>query len=76
MEVDRIMGTKQNGGGQTVMGGGLNATGKRSTIKLTPAQERIAVKTKFGAKHGAKSDSDYIAAYRKQIDSIKSGERS
>lgn len=71
-EVDRIMGTKQNSGGQNVMGGGLNTPGKKSTIRLTPSQERIAVKTKFGANKGAKSDSEYITAYRKQIESVQS----
>lgn len=71
-EVDRQMGIKQNGGGQNVMGGSLNTRAKGSKLVLSPQQERIAVKTKFGAKGGAKSDADYIAAYRKQIESVQS----
>lgn len=71
-EVDRIMGTKQNGGGQTVLRGGLNTPGKRSTIRLTPTQEKIAIKTKYGAKQGAKTEAEYMAAYRKQIESVQS----
>ena len=71
-EVDRRMGIKQNNGGQAVLGGTLTTRGKSSKITLSPQQERIAVKTKFGAKQGAKSDADYIAAYRKQIESVQS----
>lgn len=71
-EVDRRMGVKKSPGTQNVMGGGLTPRGKSSKIVLSPAQERIAVRTKFGARDGAKTDADYIAAYRKQIDSVQS----
>lgn len=69
-EVDKRMGVKKSTGGQNVMGGSLNSPGKRGTIRISPAQERIAVKTKFGSNKGAKSDSEYIAAYRKQIETV------
>lgn len=71
-EVDRRMGVKQNSGGQTVMGGSLNTRAKGGKITLSPQQERIAVKTRFGANKGAKSDAEYIAAYRKQIETVQS----
>lgn len=71
-EVDKLMGVQNKGGGQSVLGGSLTTRAKNLKITLSPAQERIAVKTKFGAKQGAKSDSDYIAAYRKQIEKVQS----
>lgn len=71
-EVDRQMGIKQTTGGQNVMGGSLTTRGKQSKLTLSPNQERIAVKTKFGANKGAKSDAEYISAYRKQIESVQS----
>lgn len=71
-EVDRQMGIKQTTGGQNVMGGSLTTRGKQSKLTLSPNQERIAVKTKFGANKGAKSDAEYITAYRKQIESVQS----
>lgn len=75
-EVDRRMGTKKPSNNQAVMGGTLTTRGKTSNVKLSPQQERIAVKTKFGARDGAKTDADFIAAYRKQIASIQSSKGS
>jgi hypothetical protein len=66
-EVDRRMGVSKSTGGQNVMGGNLTTRGKSSKITLTPKQQEIAVRTKFGSKDGAKSDADYIAHYAKQI---------
>lgn len=69
-EVDKIMGVKKSGGGQNVMGGSLNTPAKGGTIRLSPNQERIAVKTRFAGKD--KSDAEHIAAYRKQIEIVQS----
>lgn len=71
-EVDKLMGVQRRSGGQSVMGGSLTTRGKGAKIVLSPNQERIAVRTKFGANKGAKSDAEYISAYRKQIESVQS----
>lgn len=68
-EVDRRMGLTRSNGNQTVMGGQLTNRPKNTKITLTPNQERIAVRTKFGGPK-AKSDADHIAAYRAQIDKV------
>ena len=65
-ELDRIMGTRKTSAGQSVMGGSLTSQRRNGKITLTPNQERIAVRTKFGGSK-AKSDSDHIEAYRKQV---------
>lgn len=74
-EVDRLMGTEKHTNGQAVMGGGFTPRTKSNTLRLTPQQERIATKTKFGANRGAKSDAEYIEAYRKQLESTRKGAR-
>lgn len=71
-EVDKQMGTQSRGGGQNVMGGNLTTPQKKSKLTLSPDQERIAVKTRFGSKQGAKTDAEYISAYRKQIEKVQS----
>lgn len=70
-EVDRRMGTQKQSGGQIVMGGNLTGRTKGTKITMTDKQREIAVKTKFGSRDGAKTDADYIAAYRKQIEQTK-----
>lgn len=70
-ELDRRMGTKKSGGSQNVMGGSLNSIQKTNTIKLSPEIERYAVRSKFGGSK-AKSDADHIAAYRKQMEQVRS----
>lgn len=70
-EIDRRMGVQPRANGQTVMGGRLTSAPKRQKITLSPAAERIAVKTKFGGPK-AKSDAEHIEAYRKQIEQVRS----
>lgn len=67
-DVDKQMGLPSRSGGQNVMGGSLTTPAKKSKMTLSPNQERIAIKTKFGANKGAKSDPEYISAYRKQLE--------
>lgn len=69
-ELDRRMGTQKTSRGQTVMGGSLTTPSKTNTIRLSPEIERYAVRSKFGGPK-AKSDADHIAAYRKQIETVK-----
>lgn len=69
-EVDRRMGVSKPAGSQTVMGGSLTTQRKNGKVSLTPNQERIAVRTKFGGSK-AKSDSDHIEAYRKQVETYR-----
>lgn len=75
-EVDKRMGLGKETSKQSVMGGALTGKPKAASISLSPEAEKIAVRTKFGANKGAKSDAEYIAAYRKQIQSIKTPTRS
>lgn len=72
-EVDKQMGVKTASlnGSQNVMGGNLKTQSKNRTIRLTPKQQEIAVRTKFGGSK-AKSDAEHIEAYRKQIEKIQS----
>jgi len=65
-EVDRRMGVSKPSGSQTVMGGNLTSQRKNGKVMLTPNQEQIVIKTKFGGSK-AKSNSDHIEAYRKQV---------
>lgn len=74
-ELDKRMGVQKATGGQTVMGGNLTGRGKTSKITLSPKQQEIAVRTKYGSSKGAKSEADYIEAYRKQIEVVKTGVR-
>lgn len=73
-EVDRIMGVRKTNVNQNVMGGGLTGRQKSSNIRLTPKQQEIAVRTKFGGP--GKSDADHIDAFRKQIEKVQSTKRS
>lgn len=75
-EVDKKMGVKStnSGGGQSVMGGNLQTPAKKQNIRLTPEQERLAVKMKFANEKGKppKSDAEHIDAYRKQLQKVRS----
>lgn len=74
--VDKEMGTKSRQQSQTVMGGRLTTPSKNQRMTLSTKQQEIAVRTKFGSKDGAKSEAEYIAAYRKQIEKVQSTKRS
>lgn len=75
-EVDKRMGIGKSSGKQSVMGGALTGKPKAASISLSPEAEKIAVRTKFGANKGAKSDAEYIAAYRQQMQKAKTPNRS
>lgn len=75
-EVDKRMGVNKQTSKQTVMGGALTGKAKSSKVTLSPEAEKIAVRTKFGASKGAKSDAEYIAAYRKQMETVRTPKRS
>lgn len=69
-EVDRRMGIMNTKPQQTVLpGGNLTPRNRPSTIKLSPFQEQLAVKTKFAGP--GKSSADHMEAYRKQIQETK-----
>lgn len=69
--VDSRMGiNKPQGGKQNVMGGRLTSKSKVSKLTLSPDAEKLAIRTRFGSKNGAKTDADYIEAYRKQMESV------
>lgn len=68
--VDQKMGIAKPQG-QSVMGGNLTTPKKSNTLKLTPKQEEIAIRTKYGSNKGAKTNAEYIAAYREQLKSVK-----
>lgn len=72
MEIDRRMGlnTKQNNTSQAVLGGSLNQPNKNARITLSPRQQQLAVKTRFGGP-SAKSDAEHIEAYRKSIENLQ-----
>lgn len=63
-EVDRRMGlpTQSPQGSNVLPAGGLTRSSKASTIKLSPLEENIAVKTRFAGSK-AKSDEDHKQAY-------------
>lgn len=69
-EIDRRMGVAKQSGGQNVMGGNLTTRSKSNKVTLSPKQQEIAVKTRYGGK-SAKSDADHIEAYRKQIEKVQ-----
>lgn len=74
-EVDRRMGVQVRQSSQSVMGANLTNGKRSSKITLSPKQEEIALKTKFGGPK-AKSDAEHIEAYRKQIELVsKKGAR-
>lgn len=76
-EIDRRMGlanTTQTGGPGVLPAGNLTRGTKTDKVALTPWQETVAVRTKFGGPK-AKSDSDHIEAYRKAVLKTKGGRR-
>lgn len=70
-EIDKRMGVQKQEVSQTVLGGGLTRNGKQSKLTLSPKQQEIAIRTKFGGPK-AKSDADHLDAYRKQIEKVNS----
>lgn len=66
-EVDRRMGIQQQPVRSNVLPAGNLTNGVRTnTIKLDPAIEKIAIRTKFGGPK-AKSDQDHIDAWKKAV---------
>lgn len=74
-EIDRRMGVSKQSPSQGVMGGNLTTRQKTNKVALSPKQQEIAVRTKFGGPK-AKSDAEHLEAYRKQIEKVQSGKRS
>lgn len=74
-ELDRRMGVQKSTTRQTVMGGSLTTQKKQNRITLSPELQRMAVRTKFGGSK-AKTDAEHIDAYRKQVESYQSQQRS
>lgn len=74
--LDQRMGlSKKSNNGQTVMGANLTQQKKSGRVTLSPKMQEIAIRTKFGGSK-AKSDSDHIEAYRKQLETVQSKKRS
>lgn len=75
-EVDRRMGLQKSNGAQSVMGNGqgpnLTPSRKTGTIRLTPEQEKLAVRMKVGGSK-AKTNADHIERYRQQLAKPKRG---
>lgn len=73
-EVDRRMGIQtQQPPRQNVLGSGnLTSGGKLNTIKLDPAIEKIAIRTKFGGPK-AKTDQDHVEAWKRAVAKSKGG---
>lgn len=71
-EVDRRMGLSRSNNatnGQAVMGGNLTNSRKSATIRLSPEQEKIAIRMNVGAKKSDKprTDAEKISAYIEQM---------
>lgn len=72
-EVDRRMGVQTQAGRTNVLpSGNLTNPAKTNNIKLDPAIEKIAIRTKFGGSK-AKSDQDHVEAWKRAV--AKSGGR-
>lgn len=67
--IDTKMGIIKTRPGQAVMGGSLQTPGKKSTVKLTPQQERIAIRGKIAGPKA--SDADHLKSYREQLEKFK-----
>lgn len=72
-EIDRRMGVEKPNAGQNVIGGGLQSPKKTTKINLTPEVERMVIRTKWGdtKKKQFKSDDERLAAYAKQIATVR-----
>lgn len=70
-EVDKRMGIspRNTQGGQQVMSANLTNGRRSGKLSLSDEQKKIAVRMKSGGSK-AKSDSDHIEAYRKQLETI------
>jgi hypothetical protein len=71
-EIDRRLGVRKPSAAQPVLGANLTTQRKSARITLTPRQEQLALRTKFGGPQ-AKSNADHIEAYRKQLEQFKKG---
>ncbi len=69
-EVDKRMGVSKPAARQNVLAGNLTSARKSPKVSLSPKQEQIAIRTKFGGPK-AKSDAEHLEAYRKQIEATK-----
>jgi hypothetical protein len=69
-EVDKRLGLQKRTSQQNVMGGGLTQTRKTNKVALTPKQQEIAIKSRYGG--AGKSDAEHLEAYRKQIEKVQS----
>jgi hypothetical protein len=69
-EIDKRMGLINQNTASGVMGtGNLTSSKKSSTLKLTPNQEKIALKTQFAGR--GKKPEEHLAAYKKQLEDIR-----
>lgn len=72
-EVDRRMGIQAQPSRANVLGAGNLTNGsKPNNIKLDPAIEKIAIRTKFGGPK-AKSDQDHVDAWKRVVAKSKGG---
>lgn len=74
-EVDRRMGLQRGNtvaNGQSVMGGNLTNNKKSGTIRLSPEQEKIAIRMDVGSKGKPRTDAEKIAAYKDQMVKVQS----
>lgn len=67
-EVDKRMGVQKRQGGNTVLGGTLTGSKKMTKLTLTPKQQEIAIKTRYGGPKA--SDAEHLEAYRKQVEQV------
>lgn len=72
-EIDRRMGVNRQVA-QSVMGGNLTTNKKSGTIRLSPDQEKIAIRMNVGARKGEKprTDAEKISAYIEQMKKVQS----
>lgn len=70
-EIDRRMGVmnRNTGGSNVLPSGNLTRAAKTNTVKLTPYQEQVAVKTRFAGP--GKTSQDHIEAYKAQVAAMK-----
>ncbi len=68
-EVDKRMGLQKREAGNTVLGGTLTNSKKMTKSTLSPKQQEIAIKTRYGGPK-AKSDAEHIEAFRKQVERV------
>jgi len=72
-EIDRRMGLQKNTGSQAVLGANLTSRNKSAKITLSPKAQELAIRTKFAGP--GKTNDEHIAAWRKQLETVKKGAR-